>query len=100
MLLMKKEFFDAIRVGAKTTTLRYWPRLMVREGSTHTIRGLGKVRIERVQVVELTSLTAADARADGFAGLAELTAALKRLYGRPRADRQLYRVHFTLLETP
>ncbi len=40
MLLMKKKYFEPIRRGAKTTTLRYWLRPRVKYGSVHKIPGL------------------------------------------------------------
>lgn len=98
MLLMKKEFFASIRDGAKTTTLRYWKRPQVRAGSIHTVRGLGRVRIESVGQVDLSLLRAADARADGFAGLDEMLAVLGSIYPSARREgRRLYRVCFTFL---
>lgn len=100
MLLMKKCFFDAIRRGTKTTTLRYWLRPMVRPGSRHRIGGLGTVRIDEVRCVSLSSLTARDARADGFASLRALREILRALYPPPvRRTRRLFRVRFTFLGT-
>ena len=99
MLLMKKVYFQAIRSGAKTTTLRYWRRRQVRVGSVHKIRGLGLIRIEDVRRVEPNDLTDAHARADGFTSLSELMAALDAMY--PPADhegRELYLVEFTFLQ--
>ena len=107
MLLMKKEFFDAIRSGAKTTTLRFWRHRRVRPGSIHTVRGLGVVRIDSVREAALAELTEADAAADGFTSLDDLRAALARMYpdahlaapaGAADNDaRKLYLVHFTFL---
>jgi hypothetical protein len=86
MLLMKKVFFDAVRLGTKRTTLRYWRSCRIKADSVHTIPGLGKVRIESVQPVELRDLTDADAHADGFANLRALRQALHALY--PPAKRE------------
>jgi hypothetical protein len=98
MLLMKKIFYDAIRDGTKTTTLRFWQRRMVRPGSEHRIRGLGRVRIDEVRPVELSDLTEADARADGLAGLEALRVALDEMYPpEQRKGRTLYLVGFTFL---
>lgn len=98
MLLMKKRFFEAIRTGRKTTTLRYWTRRMVRPGSEHTVRGLGRVHIDAVEPVNLSELTDADARADGLAALSELRDALEQMYTpAQRSQRTLYRVRFSLL---
>ena len=99
MLLMKKQFFDAIRTGRKTSTIRYWRRAIVAAGSVHNIRGLGRIRIDRVRTVTLGELTAADARDDGFETLAALKRALREMYpARRRGNcRRLYQIHFTFL---
>jgi hypothetical protein len=98
MLLMKKVFFEAIRSGGKTTTLRYWRRCQVRPGSLQTIRGLGKVRIDEATCAELDDLTDADAQADGLADLQALKTALHDLYPPARRKgRKLYLVRFTLV---
>ena len=98
MLLMKKQFFEAIRTGTKTTTLRYWRRPMVRAGSVHSVRGLGAVRVDDLQVIDFDDITDADACADGLSGRAELTTVLAELYPpSQRAERTLYKVTFTYL---
>lgn len=98
MLLMKKEYFHAIRCGRKTATLRYWRRRCVRPASTHRVPGLGHVRIDGVRQVDWSDLTDRDARDDGFDSLDHLRAALERLYPpQDRAGRKLYQIHFTLL---
>ena len=106
MLLMKKRFFDAIRCGRKTTTVRYWRRRRTLPGSVHTVPGLGKVLIRSARAVRLADLTGADARADGFASRGELRDALQTIY--PDADfdasddadggAKLFLIHFTLLD--
>jgi len=96
MLLMKKVFFEAIRSGEKTTTLRYWQRRMVRPGSLHTVPGLGKVHIDESRPVEFRDLTNADAKAYGFKSLRALKTALKKFYPLEyRQGRKLYMVRFT-----
>lgn len=96
---MKRKFFDAIRSGDKRTTLRFWKRPMVRAGAVCPVRGLGRLRIERVEIATLSKLTAGDAKADGFASLAALRREIRQLYPRPaREGRLLYKVHFTLAE--
>lgn len=98
MLLMRKCFFDDIRAGTKTTTLRYWRCCRVRAGSLHTIPGLGKVRIESVQTIGPGDLGERDASADGFGTLRALKRTLHRLYSPgARAGRKLYKVCFTYL---
>ena len=98
MLLIKKRFFDDIRSGRKTTTLRYWSRCRVRANSVHTVPGLGAVRIDAAGPVEPDELTDEDARADGFAGLRDLAEALDELYPLDQRDgRRLFLVRFTYL---
>ena len=103
MLLMKKRFFPAIRRGEKTTTLRYWRWRRVGAGQVHTVPGLGKVRIDSAEEVRLAELTDSHAADDGFASLGDMRAALEEMYegadlADGEADRQLYLVHFTLLD--
>ena len=98
MLMIKKAYFDAIRGGAKTTTLRFWRSRRVRPGSVHRIRGLGAIRVDEIDPIEPEQLTDRDARADGFAGLADLVSALAEMYPPDQRDgRTLYRVRFTFL---
>jgi len=98
MLLMKKEFFEAIRTGRKTTTFRYWLRRMVAPDSVHTIRGLGRVRITTVEAVDARDIRDADAQADGFDTAEALMASLDELYPpQDRPGRQLYHVSFAFL---
>jgi hypothetical protein len=98
MLLMKKRFFDAIRSGVKTTTLRFWRHPRVRPGSEHLVPGLGRIRIASVSAIRPEDLRSRDARADGFGDLAGLRAALDLLYPRgQRQGRRLYRVRFEFL---
>ncbi len=99
MLLLKRQFFPAVRSGAKTTTLRYWRRRQARPGSVHLVPGLGRVRIESVEPADVRTLTEDDARTDGFDDLKALRAALDHLYPRSRREgRTLYRVRFTFLD--
>ncbi len=93
MLLMKRIYFDAIRAGSKTTTLRYWRTPRVRAGQSYRIPGLGKIVVKLIAPVTLKSLTAADAQADGFASMAALRHALRMLYTPiQRKSRQLYQI--------
>ncbi len=71
---------------------------MVRPGTVHNIRGLGRVRIDDVKAVDLASLKEADAHADGFAKLADMRAAIEMFYPPDkRAGRKMYLVRFTYL---
>jgi len=98
MLLLKKEYFQAVRVGTKRTTLRYWRSRRVRPGSIHLVPGLGKVHILEARPVQWSQLTDADAQADGFGCLSELRQKLEEIYPpEAREARRLYQVHFDLL---
>jgi hypothetical protein len=98
MLLMKKRFFDAIRSGRKTTTLRFWKTCRVRPGSAHTVPGLGKIHVEAVSEVDLRELRDEDARRDGFSSVRELRAELRKMYPQAhRAGRKLYLLRFSLV---
>jgi hypothetical protein len=98
MLLLKKRYFDAVLRGDKVTTLRFWRRPCVRPGSIHLVPGLGRARILNVSPVRLQDIGEEDARADGFASLRALRAAMKSLYPRrDRAGRTLYLVRFVFL---
>jgi hypothetical protein len=99
MLFLKKCYFDAVRRGEKTTTLRYWPRRMVRPGSVHGVRGLGRVRIDEVRIIQVEDLTDDIARADGLADRGEVIRTLNDYYPPDvRAGRDLYLVRFALLD--
>lgn len=96
-LLFKKEFFDAIRRGRKTTTLRRWKSCWLEAGGRAHVPGLGWLRIISCDRAQLEKLTRADARADGFDSLAQLHAALQRLYPDQKGDgKQWFRVVFQL----
>ena len=98
MLLMKKQYFDAIRSGTKRTTLRYWRSARLKDGAIHLVPGLGRIRIDRVIPVDWNDLTDDDARTDGFLSLDELRSALNLLYPHEeRKNRTLYQIHFSLL---
>jgi len=96
-LLFKKEFFDAIRRGRKTTTLRRWKSCWLEAGSRVHTPGLGWLRIISCDNAKLDKLTRADARADGFDSLAKLNATLQRLYPDQKRDgKQWFRIVFQL----
>ena len=98
MLLMKKIFFDSIRTGRKTATLRYWKSQRVRIASIHIVPGLGRVRIDDVKPVAISRLRLADAVSDGFKSLKSLRDTLAGLYPADmRQGRRLYQVWFTFL---
>ena len=117
-ILFKRCFFDAIRSGAKTQTIRWWARPMVRAGALVAVPFLagGRLLIDAVEPLEaLADLTEADASADGFDSRRAMLATLVTIYpdlvrtrrrrgqrGQPRghraakesAERTLFRVRF------
>lgn len=97
MLYFRRCFFDAIRSGTKTQTIRLWKFQRVKVGQSCFVPGLGRVRIESVDEIKMTSLTAEDARLDGFQSLAELRREITRLYPNGLSDgRKAWRVRFCL----
>ena len=99
MLLFKKKFLPAIRTGEKTQTIRLWKWRMMRDGQRSYIPGIGYVRIEQVEPVDLNDLTDADAVPDGFATADALRAELDELYAdKMAAGYRPFRVLFHVLE--
>ena len=101
-LLFKHRFFPAIRSGAKTQTVRFWRRPMVRPGQLAAVPFLhGRLVIESIEpLAGLADLTDADASAEGLASLTELLADLLAMYPALRSTdasagaRRLFRVRF------
>ncbi|MEN6406820.1 MAG: ASCH domain-containing protein [Thermoguttaceae bacterium] len=100
MLLFKKKFLPAILAGQKTQTIRLWKTRRMRAGQRSYIPGVGPIRITAVDPVELSELTDADARPDGFDSIEQLRDEIARLYPEQiAAGYRAYRVVFAL-ETP
>lgn len=99
MLLFKREFLPAIRSGEKTQTIRLWKHRRMRAGQASYIPGAGRVRVLRVEPVELADLTDADARPDGFPTADELKTKLRQIYGQRLDDgHALWRIVFELVD--
>jgi hypothetical protein len=95
MLLFKRKFLDDIRSGAKTQTIRLWKHRMMRSGQRSYIPGVGYIRINSVEQVEVDSLTDADAIPDGFPTAAALKKELRSIYGdKLKNGHQAFRVVF------
>ncbi|MEM8864478.1 MAG: ASCH domain-containing protein [Planctomycetota bacterium] len=95
MLLFKRKFLDAIRTGEKTQTIRLWKHRMMRDGQRSYTPGIGRIRIDRVETVEIDQLTDADAVPDGFADAAALKHELREIYGEKlQAGYQAFRIVF------
>ena len=96
-LFFKKPLQTAIREGRKRTTIRRWDRPRLRAGQEAFAPGLGWLAIERVEPIELHCLADADARADGFDSLGDLTLVLHAMYPDHDFDgKQWLRVCFTM----
>lgn len=90
-MLFKQHILDGIAAGRITAAFRRWRRPTVKAGGTlHTAVGL--LAIVDVAAIAPASLTAADARAAGFADLAALRADLAG-----QREGQLYRIRFRLV---
>ena len=99
MLLFKKKFLPAIRSGEKTQTIRLWPWRRMRSGQRSYIPGVGYIRVESVEPVELASLTDEDALPDGFATAEELQSEIESIYADQLASGyQAFRVSFQVLD--
>jgi len=107
-ILFKRCFFDAIRSGAKTATIRWWARPMVRAGTRVTVPFLagGRLLIDAVEPLDsLGELTESDAAADGFPSRRAMLATLLAIYpelgvrrrSRKPAARTLFRVRFRFI---
>ena len=97
MLLFKQKFLEAIKGGTKTQTIRLWQYRRMKAGQRSYIAGVGYIRIDSVERVELEQLTDADAIPDGFHSADALRAELCDLYGVDiLARRKLYIVRFSV----
>ncbi|HEX4148041.1 MAG TPA: ASCH domain-containing protein [Pirellulales bacterium] len=99
MLLFKKKFLEAIRQGEKTQTIRLWKHCRMRSGQRSYIPGVGYIRVEAVEPVELERLEDRDARPDGFATAELLRCEIAQLYGDVQsAGYGAYRIVFRVLD--
>jgi hypothetical protein len=95
MLLFKKKFLPAIRIGEKTQTIRLWKYRRMRTGQRSYIPGVGHIRLTAVDEVNLAELTDDDARPDGFVSADALRAELAQLYPEQlAAGYRAYRIRF------
>lgn len=96
MLLFKRKFWDAIRRGEKTQTLRNWKSQHLKPGQKDTIPGVGPIWIDSVEKVSLDDLTDADAIPDGFPTIDALKAEIREIYGDEHGGN-FFRVRFHVL---
>ncbi len=83
-MLFPKKLWAGLEDGSVTLAFRRWRKPAAKEGSTQRFAG-GILAFERVQLITLKAITAADARRAGFSKKEEL---LKALQG----EGQLYRI--------
>lgn len=94
-ILFKKPFQEAILAGRKTTTLRRWRVCRLKAGDRVSAPGVGELILQAVEPVQWESLTDADARADGFASMSELTRVIRRIYPNLEQDgKSWFRIKF------
>ena len=97
MLLFKKKFIEQIKSGEKTQTIRLLKYRRMKAGQRSYIPGVGYIRIESVEPVELDNLTDTDARLDGFPTANALRAELCDLYNADTlARRTPYIIRFSV----
>ncbi len=95
MLYFKKNFWPQILSGEKRTTIRRWTTPRVKSNSRCYAPGIGWLRIDAIEQIDLNRLTLADARADGFKSLRALRSTLDELYPDRATDgRSWFRVTF------
>jgi hypothetical protein len=82
--------FDGISSGAVTVAFRSWKRPTVKAGGT-LITPVGQLAIDRVEIVDPSTITDADAVLAGAASALDVRRAL-----RPGDDRAVYRIDFHL----
>ena len=99
MLLFKKKFFDAIRSGRKTQTLRLWKNRRMKAGQRSYIPGIGPIRIGTIEQIELDDLTEEDATREGMESLDELLHEFNAIY-REKMEQgyMIFRIMFALEE--
>jgi uncharacterized protein YqfB (UPF0267 family) len=85
--MFKKPFHAAILDGRKTTTLRRWAKCAFKSGDRVDCPGVGVLIVKGVKQIQWSDLGEADAKSDGFESLAELNAAIRKIY--PKLDANL-----------
>jgi len=98
MLLFKKRFLEAIRLGRKTQTIRLWKYRRMKPGQRSYIPGAGYIRVTAVEEVQLDDLSDDDAWPDGFDSAQALRKEITQIYRKQLTDGyRSYRVVFHLL---
>ena len=85
-MLLKQATLRGIRDGAVTLAFRRWRRPTVKPGGT-LLTAIGQLRVETVDVVDLSQVREPEALAAGFSSLAALRSELSK-----RPDGEVYRI--------
>lgn len=93
MLLFQKRFHEGLVSGAVTVTFRRWDRPRVKPGNRYRCHPIGVLLVDRIDLVRVGDVTAADAARAGFASRAEM---IDYMRSGPRGevddDTEVYRV--------
>ncbi len=85
-MLIKRDVLEAIKAGAITVQFRRWTRPSVKPGGTLKTK-VGLLRIGRVDEMHPEDVTLKDARAAGFADLAQFNQWLSTMKQGPLFQR-------------
>ena len=91
MLLFKKDFHEGLVSGTITITFRRWVKPHVRVGGRYRCHPIGVLEVTEVALVQVKSITAADAKRAGFESRDALVAYLAEL-GPLADDTKVHRV--------
>lgn len=93
MLLFQKRFHQGLVSGAVTLTFRRWDRPRVKPGNRYRCHPIGVLLVDRIDLVRVGQVTAADAARAGFASLDELVDYMRSgPRGEVDDDTPVYRV--------
>jgi hypothetical protein len=93
LLLFQKRFHEGLASGAVTLTFRRWDRPRVKPGNRYRCHPIGVLLVDRIDLVRVGEVTAADAARAGFASLDELVDYMRSgPRGEVDDDTPVYRV--------
>jgi len=93
VLLFQKRFHAGLVDGSVRLTFRSWSKPLVKVGGRYRCHPLGVLEVDRVAVVEVGSISEADARLAGFEGRAALLEYMQGVREGPlRAADKVFRV--------
>lgn len=102
-LFMHEEYVEKLRLGEKTTTVRYkrnairYPtkkelQLIQTKPNNEEKKEIGEVTIEKIVIKEIKELTEIDAVNDGFQNKEELISVIENIYGKIK-DNELVSIY-------